>query len=245
MTVRFSTELKESTKDIHRQVETKLLMKELIKGRLYLDKYCHLLSGLLRIYTCLESALDKNSKHPLVSQFHFKELYRSESLKNDLEFFKYSRVCGCSCVDSIVSRINYLSENEPEKLIAYAYVRYLGDLSGGLFLMKKVVKSYSLIEDSKGSEFYQFPGIEDVDYFKDMFRNRLDLIPMEYQSGLLEETRLAFQFHDQLFDEMFYGCKKSCSFMGEGLTNSLRSFGIGHSHLLMGLVVVTIGTLIR
>ena len=35
-----------------------------------------------------------------------------------------------------VNRINQISEEKPELLVAHAYTRYLGDLSGGQILKK-------------------------------------------------------------------------------------------------------------
>ena len=243
----FSSTLKESTLDIHRIVETKPIMKQLIKGTLQLEKYCHLLAGLERIYSTLESCLDANSNHPVLSQFIFKELYRSQSLKNDLRFFNYSKSCNCKSVDEIVIRIQLISKTQPEKLIAYSYVRYLGDLSGGVFLQKRIVKNYNLAQDSLGSEFYQFPGIENGDHFKNVYRCLLNQIPVEFQDGILQETRNAFEFHGPLFDEMLDDCKKSCVVVNGNIVDSLRSFGVKHSHLnlVMGIVVLAVGMGVR
>lgn len=247
MTDGFSTLLKDSTKDVHRIVETKAIMKQLMKGTLDLDKYCHLLAGLYKIYSTLESCLDKHSTHPIISQFYFKELYRSESLLKDLNYFHYSRECTCKSVTAIVDRIQSISDSDPERLISYSYVRYLGDLSGGVFLQKRIVKVYNLVSDSKGTEFYQFPGIEDGEYFKNLYRSRLNEIPSHAQDGILEETLIAFESHGPLFDEMLDGCKRSCSIVNEGVVESFRSIGINHSHLhlAMGLVMVAVGFAIK
>jgi heme oxygenase len=247
-TTAFSALLKESTKDDHRIVETKTIMKSLMKGTLPLDNYCHLLAGLFRIYTTLESCLDKHSNHPIVSQFYFKELYRSESLKQDLKFFNYTQKCNCSSVSSICNRIQILSETAPERLVAYAYVRYLGDLSGGVFLARKVVKVYNLVSDSEGSQFYQFPGIEDGNYFKNLYRSRLDDIPLEFQNSILEETIMAFKCHGPLFDDMLLDCVSQCTLLTPTITATVKSIGLTQmqAHLALGIITSVVAiSLIR
>ena len=245
----FASLLKETTKDVHRIVETKAIMKALMKGTLPLKNYCHLLAGLYRIYNTLEACLDKHSNHPIVSQFYFKELYRSESILQDLKFFNYSQECTCKSVSSICDRIEYLSETAPEGLVAYSYVRYLGDLSGGVFLAKRVVKVYNLVSDSLGSKFYQFPGIEQGTYFKNLYRSRLDDIPLAFQSLILKETIHVFESHGPLFDELLMDCKSKCTLVNPKVVASLKSIGLNQAqaHLAMGLLtsLIAIGLAIK
>jgi heme oxygenase (biliverdin-producing, ferredoxin) len=50
----------------------------------------------------------------------------------------------------------------PAGLLAHGYVRYLGDLSGGQFLRRKIAKAYELDEqEGAGLEFYDFASLED------------------------------------------------------------------------------------
>ena len=44
---------------------------------------------------------------------------------------------------------------DPAPLLAHAYVRYLGDLSGGQIIRRHVVDVYGL-DDDTGAQFYQF-----------------------------------------------------------------------------------------
>lgn len=55
-----------------------------------------------------------------------------------------------------VWRVQALAESgDPSPLLAHAYVRYLGDLSGGQFIKRRIVKAYEL-EDGFGTTFYDF-----------------------------------------------------------------------------------------
>jgi heme oxygenase (biliverdin-producing, ferredoxin) len=57
-----------------------------------------------------------------------------------------------------VNRIHELSDSEdPSSLLAHAYVRYLGDLSGGQTIRHTIAKAYGLDEASgQGLSFYAF-----------------------------------------------------------------------------------------
>ena len=44
---------------------------------------------------------------------------------------------------------------DPSRLLAHAYVRYLGDLSGGQFIRRRISKAYGL-DDGAGVSFYEF-----------------------------------------------------------------------------------------
>jgi heme oxygenase len=165
-------------------------------------------------------------------------LYRAETLKQDLKYFNYTQKCYCSTVSSICNRIQILSETAPERLVAYSYVRYLGDLSGGVSLARKVVKVYNLVFDSEGSKFYQFPGIEDNEYFKKLYKTRLDDIPPEFHKSILEETEMAFKFHGPLFDDMLLDCASKCTLLNPSVAATVKSIGLSQTqaHLAIGII---------
>ncbi len=95
-------------------------------------------------YRALEVALEKNASHPAIELIHFpKELDRSQALKADIAFLSRDapvNPCRCASVQSIVQRIQWISENEPHLLVAYSYVRYLGDMSGASFYWMRSLK---------------------------------------------------------------------------------------------------------
>lgn len=89
------------------------------------------------MYVAIEEEMDKNANNKTISLIHFpKELNRKEALEADLEFFygpdweKKTTTPTKAAVD-YVKRIKEISKTKPELLVAHAYTRYLGDLSGG------------------------------------------------------------------------------------------------------------------
>ncbi|KAG0030231.1 Heme oxygenase 2 [Podila clonocystis] len=63
-------------------------------------------------------------------------------------------------------------------MIAHAYVRYLGEVSGGQILAKKL-QTYRKLPEGQVVAFHQFGRIEDRVKFKELFRERLTQVEMD------------------------------------------------------------------
>lgn len=93
-------------------------------------------------------------------------------------------------ISEYVERLRYLGRPEatPEEvrlLASHAYVRYLGDLSGGQMMKRKIAKSYELYDDGEGLAFYNFRTLDprtgdrpsqmhEIRKIKDWFRRGID-----------------------------------------------------------------------
>jgi heme oxygenase len=205
----------------------------------------------------LEKALEKNASHPAVELIHFpKELSRTESLKADIAFLSKGPAgpCRCASVQAIVQRIEWISENEPHLLVAYSYVRYLGDMSGGQFLSKKIQKTYGLAE--KGYDFYLFDSVPEMDHFKNLYRARLDQIPKELQMSIAKEAFRLFKGHEEFFAEVFVSCPmmcglpsasakvhhqvqvQQCAVVAPWVKDECKRHGIGHAQIVLGVLAM-------
>ena len=60
--------------------------------------------------------------------------------------------------------------------MAHAYVRYLGDLSGGQMMGRSVAKTYDAGE--AGTNFYNFKDVADVNGRKNAYRAVLTALPL-------------------------------------------------------------------
>ena len=85
---------------------------------------------------------------------------------------------------------------------AHAYTRYLGDLSGGQIIKRMLQRHYGFT--SEGIAFYDFPEIHKLKPFKDVYRERLDALPLddEARAAVVEEARLAFRLNADVFGEL-------------------------------------------
>lgn len=93
-------------------------------------------------------------------------------------------------VTEYVERIKYLGRpgappEDVRLLAAHAYVRYLGDLSGGQLMKRRLIKAYGMYDDGEGFAFYNFRTLDprtgdrpaemhEVRKIKDWFRRGID-----------------------------------------------------------------------
>uniref|UniRef100_A0A8C9RJ60 heme oxygenase (biliverdin-producing) n=1 Tax=Scleropages formosus TaxID=113540 RepID=A0A8C9RJ60_SCLFO len=203
-----SEQIKEATKDSHVRAENTKLMLSYQRGQITLPQYKLLLFSLYEIYKALEEALDGNAAHPAVAPVYFPlELARLEHLEKDLEHFYgehwRDRVIVPAATHRYTQRLRQIGREKPEYLVAHAYTRYLGDLSGGQVLGRITQKSLGL-ENGKGLSFFSFPAVSSPNRFKQLYRSRMNSIELtkEEKQGVLEEAVRAFELNIEVFDDL-------------------------------------------
>ncbi|WP_158522443.1 heme oxygenase (biliverdin-producing) [Tessaracoccus aquimaris] len=94
--------------------------------------------------------------------------------------------------------------DQPARLLAHHYTRYLGDLSGGQALGSIFGRALGIESGQPGISFYQFEGIEKVKPCKDRYRELLDGAPLsdEESDAAVEEAVVAFRCNQALFEEL-------------------------------------------
>ncbi|XP_035992722.1 heme oxygenase [Fundulus heteroclitus] len=221
-----SEQIKEVTKESHVRAENTELMLSFQRGQVTLPQYKLLLCSLYEIYQALEEELDRNSNHPAVAPIYFPaELARLKSIETDLEYFYgpawREKIVVPAATQRYCHRLRQIGKENPEFLVAHAYTRYLGDLSGGQVLGRIAQKSMGL-KGSEGLSFFAFPGVSSPNLFKQLYRGRMNSVELtaEERSGVLEEAVRAFELNIQVFD----GLQKMLSVAGnlqqESSTNS-------------------------
>ncbi|XP_029949908.1 heme oxygenase [Salarias fasciatus] len=203
-----SEQIKKVTKDSHVRAENTELMLSFQRGKVTLPQYKLLLCSLYKIYQALEEVLDRNSEHPAVAPIYFPaELERLPSIETDLEYFYgpdwRKKVVVPAATERYCHRLRQIGRENPEFLVAHAYTRYLGDLSGGQVLGRIAQKSMGL-KNSEGLSFFAFPGVSSPNLFKQLYRSRMNSIELteEERNGVLEEAVRAFELNIQVFDDL-------------------------------------------
>ncbi|XP_035603778.1 heme oxygenase 1a [Oncorhynchus keta] len=203
-----SEQIKAATKEIHVRAENTQLMLSYQKGQITLPQYKLLLCSLYEIYKALEGEMDRNASHPGVAPIYFpQELARLETLERDLEHFFgqewQKRVIIPAATHRYTQRLRKIGEGNPKLLVAHAYTRYLGDLSGGQILGKITQKSIGL-SSGEGLSFFSFPGVSSPNRFKQLYRSRMNSIELtkEERDGVLEEAIMAFELNIQVFNDL-------------------------------------------
>lgn len=205
-----ATKLREGTKHSHTMAENTAFMKCFLKGIVEKEPFRKLIANLYLVYSALEAELQCYSTHPVVSLIYFPELNRQSNLEKDLAFYYgedwREEILALEAGKTYVARIHEIANTEPALLVAHAYVRYMGDLSGGQSL-KKIVRSALELPSDKGTglhEFEQLPTVEAIRAFKVKYRDALNGLPVD--DGLAEkiiaEANYAFELNRNVVHEL-------------------------------------------
>lgn len=199
--------LRSQTWPAHRRVEATAFVRTMLRGGLTRPGYGLLLASLLPIYTALEAALRRHAGTPAVSAIYHPSLEREAALHEDLEALH-----GDGWSDSLppqpealayAGHLSTLADNAPALLVAHAYVRYLGDLSGGQAVQRVVARSLQL-DGRSGTRFYDFGTDERVAALAEHVRGGLDRIEADAATmdAIASEAEAAFARHERLFEEL-------------------------------------------
>jgi len=197
-----SDALKTGTANSHQAAEGVHFVKQFVRGKIDRELYGLMIAQLYHLYGSLETALDRHAPAHFGSCHFPNELHRRAALQEDVEFWHTNRPKISPATQDYVDRIQYLSENRPLLLLAHAYTRYLGDLSGGKVLARVAKRALHLDDD--GLAFYQFPQVKSFKLFKDKYRAALDDVSLEKDQihELVVEANVAFLLNMRLFEEL-------------------------------------------
>jgi len=203
---RLAARLREATRTLHGVAEGSGIMKELLRGRVDRQDYCAMLRNLHALYDALERALDRHAESSLVGPVRFPTLYRTAALTEDLQHLHgdgWPLLPLARSTEGYITRIRALSEEQPALLAAHAYVRYMGDLSGGQLLRNVVAQAFGLA-DGTGTAFYAFGDRKRSVALKERLRSAIDSLPLDDPGAdqMVDEANAAFTLHIRLFDEL-------------------------------------------
>lgn len=198
-----SLRLRTATQTAHAAAEGGSITKKIFTGAVSEQEYWLYLWALNHIYTALEEALEEHKRHLAVSAIYFPQLFRRESLIHDLKTwadFKNDVPLKLKTeVENYIHHLKKISEENPLLLISHAYVRYLGDLSGGQIFKKTLSQKFPL---SDGLNFYSFPLISNPADMKTLYRKQLDTVGQKHPDSVLaleKEAVLAFEYNGKIF----------------------------------------------
>lgn len=223
MTPTLSKRLRQETREEHRRAERTTFARHLVAGDASVEDFLLLFRALQPVYVELEGALERHRAHPVVRRVRFAELYRSAALEKDLSLLEAlagdSDGRGRDASDAYVARIRSIAEHEPARLVAHAYVRYMGDLSGGQLIGRRLREAIGAVRasgavDAAGPSSHPVagePGVPafaafevqgGVDAAKARFREGLDALAATGcvdVEGIVDEAREAFALNRSLF----------------------------------------------
>lgn len=201
--------LRDATWPLHREVERSALMRRILSGRFERALYLSLLRNLEAIYATMEPLLLRHARHPWLAAIHDPALFRTAALRDDLQVL----AAGLPVTDAVapvlpatrdyMARLQSLDRDAPQLLAAHAYVRYLGDLSGGQTLARVVTRALELTPPA-GVRFYAFGTATEAASRAAAFRRGLAAMPVDEAGAaqLAAEAQKAFALHAALFSAL-------------------------------------------
>ncbi|GLB38615.1 putative heme oxygenase [Lyophyllum shimeji] len=222
-----ATLLREATHEAHEIVAKSPGATAMLSGRLDREEYVRYLMMLWHIYDAFEQALDRHATHPVLEPTYNPTLLaRAPALASDISFLLQvpeaswkTHSAHTKLVQSpppeltaYIARIRELAESEdPTRLLAHSYVRYLGDLSGGQTVRRTLGKAYDLDDDvGQGLSFYAFKELRsaktanqgEMKRIKEWFRAGMNTAGErgeDVKAAVLDEANKAFALNTALF----------------------------------------------
>lgn len=203
----FSLLLREATRDLHTEAERTGFVREMLRGRVTREGYALFARNLLPAYEAMELAMERHAESTVLGPLAHPPVYRAPALQADLQ-----GLAGPSWRQSLpvlpatrryAERIAAVAaDGNGERLLAHAYVRYMGDLNGGQVLARLLAKNLGL--DAATLSFYDFPGISDIGAFKASYRQWIDAAGNEIEDpdGVIAEAEAAFRLNIALSDSV-------------------------------------------
>ena len=209
MTSRLAERLRAETRELHRSAERTDFMATLLHGRMGRPAYRALLGNLYAVYAALEPALHRHAGHPAIALLDLAALARAQPLADDIatldtdgsDRIAVGEVPACR---AYVARLGELAASQPALLLAHAYVRYLGDMSGGQMLRGIVARSMQL-PGHVGTAFYDFGDLAATALLTSRFRSAIDAVQVD-EDAMVAEAQSAFERHCRMFDELAIAC---------------------------------------
>lgn len=202
--------LRDGTMHSHTAAENTAFMKCFLKGVVEREPFRKLLANLYFVYRTLEKEMQRHADHPVVGPMLFAEVNRTANLERDLEF--YYGPNWCQEIEPLpagkvyVLRLQAISKADPVLLVAHAYTRYMGDLSGGQAL-KKIIRSALNLPADQGTglhDFEQLPTVEAQRALKIKYRNALNALPVDdaMMQRIVDEANYAFALNRDVMHEL-------------------------------------------
>ncbi|MEH1910843.1 biliverdin-producing heme oxygenase [Nostoc sp.] len=210
MSSHLDVRLREGSKHSHTMTENTAFMKCFLKGIVEKSYFRKLLADLYFVYRALEEQLEWYQYHHIVGMMYFPELHRQANLEKDLAFYYgeswRSQIVPSPAGQVYVNRIHEVANTQPELLIAHAYTRYMGDLSGGQAL-RKIARSAMNLPSDRGTamhEFEQIPTPEARREFKEQYRQALNFLPLDEEmiQKIVDEANYAFNLNKNVIHQL-------------------------------------------
>lgn len=204
-----STAVREQTAQAHEAAEHATFMHRLLEGSVPHEAVVDYTAQLWWVYQALEEAVYAARGTSIAQTIHDPRLERTERLVSDL-----TALCGPTWrtkVEILPATENYAQHlrvlaasprQHAPRIAAHHYVRYLGDISGGQVIARRLQERYGL--PAEALSFYDFADIGKIPPYRSAYRSHLDALELSPQqrADFLEEACSAFAANTAVFNEL-------------------------------------------
>lgn len=205
----FSQVIRESSWGDHSSSEGASFMEDIMRGVATKQDYIDLAVQHYYMYVALEEVSQQLVTQPEFALLHPVDLRRLTALEEDLEFLVGAdwrdKISAVPATEAYAARMREVgAETWLPGVIAHHYTRYLGDLSGGQMISKRVAKQHGF--ERAGVAFYDFESLGSIDDFKAAYREGLDrlgeTLSEEERQRMLAEVGRAYGFNTAVFVDL-------------------------------------------
>jgi heme oxygenase len=185
---------------LHDEAERSGIVQDILRRRGTAAGYALLLRNLLPVYRAMERGLERHRGGPLLRELADPAVFRGPAIEWDLVALAgpawERRLPLLAEAHVYARRIANAAEGDGSRLIAHAYARYMGDLSGGQILCRLL----AAIVPAAALSMYAFPGIADLPGFKVNYRAAIDRAGgvVADPDTVVEEAAVAFRLNIDL-----------------------------------------------
>lgn len=204
-----ATRVRQLTAEDHKSAETASFVTELMGGKRSIRDYALLVSQYHFIYQALDSAaetLRAETALPGVRQLLDPHLDRRSAIERDLATLLPDTGLSENLIElnatvAYVERIHEVA-HDPARLTAHHYLRYLGDLSGGLAIARLMQRHYQVPDQQLN--MYTFESIQKPKLYKDAYRDQLNSLGLtvNQEDAFIEEAGFGFGYNKAIFEEL-------------------------------------------
>lgn len=201
----FVDRMKKATWDEHEASKDSRFGIGIMSGELGLEGFIEWQRALYPIYVTLEDILKKMHNDPVIHIFDHRKLDRAEKIYSDLQSFGVDPIKDKSPLKTIAPYIKSINEasESPQRLMAYHYTRYMGDMNGGQVIAKQMHKLYGIDPDSLSC--YDFSAVGDLYHYRKQYKTLLELSPWteEERDSFIAEAKIAYARNADFFEELY------------------------------------------
>lgn len=188
--------LHQRTRSLHLQAEKTGILAAILRGAATREGLLILLRNLHPAYQALERGLEQHYRGPVLGTLSCYRFDRAGAIARDL-----AGLSGHQWATSLpllpegeryAQRLAQVADGDGSLLIAHAYTRYLGDLSGGQILRQVLAKTLNLRLEQLS--MFEFPGGLAAQELKREYRDALGRAAASAAdpAAIIEECALAF-----------------------------------------------------